>query len=150
MGSFFHGWRRKAGFVTLLMACVFAAGWVRSLSGYDGILWPSGTGRVFGLISTDQHFVCGVRDSVFSNEPLGFPRWRRLDFRSVNKWVDEIPDKSWQFRQGNFAVIQTKNENSTLCFVPCWSIVIPLTTISAWLLSSKSRPAKPPAIETAE
>jgi len=30
MGDFFKGWRRKAGCVTLVMACTFAAAWVRS------------------------------------------------------------------------------------------------------------------------
>jgi hypothetical protein len=33
--------------------------------------------------------------------------------------------------------------------VPYWSIVIPLTAISSWLLLSKPRPAKPPAIAKA-
>ena len=35
MGEFFKGWRRKVGCVTLVMACVFAAGWVRSLAIFD-------------------------------------------------------------------------------------------------------------------
>jgi len=30
MLNFFHGWKRKAGCVTLVMACVFAAWWFRS------------------------------------------------------------------------------------------------------------------------
>lgn len=30
MWSFFHGWRRKAGVVTLVMALAMAAAWVRS------------------------------------------------------------------------------------------------------------------------
>jgi hypothetical protein len=31
MGNLFHGFRRKLGVVTLLLACVFTVGWVRSL-----------------------------------------------------------------------------------------------------------------------
>jgi|GEM_PF-977757 hypothetical protein len=31
MGVFFKGWRRKIGLLTLPLACVFMAGWVRSL-----------------------------------------------------------------------------------------------------------------------
>ena len=31
MGDFFHGWRRKIGCVTLVMACVFMSGWVSSI-----------------------------------------------------------------------------------------------------------------------
>ena len=30
MREFFQGWRRKVGVVTLVMACVLTAGWVRS------------------------------------------------------------------------------------------------------------------------
>ena len=30
MREFFKEWRRKVGLLTLLMACVFMAGWVRS------------------------------------------------------------------------------------------------------------------------
>src|SRR5947209_2489025 len=35
MNNFFHGWRRRAGCVTLVMACVFMAGWVRSFKTAD-------------------------------------------------------------------------------------------------------------------
>lgn len=31
MHTFFHGWQRKTGVFTLLVACVFATGWARSL-----------------------------------------------------------------------------------------------------------------------
>ena len=35
MKDFFRGWRRKAGCVTLVMACVFMAGWIRTLTTYE-------------------------------------------------------------------------------------------------------------------
>ncbi len=31
MQTFFHGWRRKAGIISLGLACIFASGWARSL-----------------------------------------------------------------------------------------------------------------------
>ena len=34
MHTFFHGWRRKAGVVTLVMACAMMALWVHSIAGY--------------------------------------------------------------------------------------------------------------------
>jgi len=46
MGEFFHGWRRRIGLVTLMVACVFTAGWVRSLGACDQIhcsVFPSET-----------------------------------------------------------------------------------------------------------
>jgi hypothetical protein len=35
MHTFFHGWRRKAGVVTLVIALVFIGGWIRSMSLLD-------------------------------------------------------------------------------------------------------------------
>jgi len=35
MGSYFKPWRRKFGVVTLVMACVFAGGWVKTLTRYE-------------------------------------------------------------------------------------------------------------------
>ena len=40
MGEFFHGWRRKVGIVTLVIACVFMAGWVRSATVEVGPITP--------------------------------------------------------------------------------------------------------------
>jgi len=42
MGEFFREWRRKIGVVTLMMACVFAAGWVRTYSTRDELCAPFG------------------------------------------------------------------------------------------------------------
>src|SRR6266700_4979357 len=41
MGDYFKPWRRKLGVVTLLLACVFVAGWVRSLSTFDSIAFAN-------------------------------------------------------------------------------------------------------------
>jgi hypothetical protein len=38
MMTFLHGWRRKAGFATLATACVFMAGWIRSLAHEDSLI----------------------------------------------------------------------------------------------------------------
>jgi len=38
MGEFFYGWKRMVGVLTLVMACVFAAGWVRSLMSIQDLL----------------------------------------------------------------------------------------------------------------
>ena len=37
MGEFFKPWRRKLGIVTLVLACVFMGGWVRSYSAHDAL-----------------------------------------------------------------------------------------------------------------
>ena len=40
MNTFFHGWRRKAGVITLVMACVLCCGWMRSRSKLDTVSIP--------------------------------------------------------------------------------------------------------------
>ena len=41
MGSFFQGWRRKIGLMTLLLALVFMSGWVRSFITGDFVTFPA-------------------------------------------------------------------------------------------------------------
>jgi len=58
MGEFIKPWRRKFGVLTLMMACMFAAGWVRSLTLFDYITFPiSGVGAGL-LISQNGCFIC--------------------------------------------------------------------------------------------
>ena len=40
MHTFFHGWRRKTGVITLVMACVLWCGWMRSRSKLDTVSIP--------------------------------------------------------------------------------------------------------------
>jgi len=48
MREFFRGWRRKVGVMTLLMACVFMGGWLRSLITTDSVDLP-----INGKLGTD-------------------------------------------------------------------------------------------------
>ncbi|MEK6262669.1 MAG: hypothetical protein AABP62_29075 [Planctomycetota bacterium] len=41
VGEFFKGWRRKAGLVTLVMACVLGVGWMRSMVIRDAFRIPN-------------------------------------------------------------------------------------------------------------
>jgi len=77
MGEFFKGWRRKTGVVTLVMACVFTGGWVRSYRGdyfqlfsrtffsNDGAIAEIGWGRP---PSDDRH--------PFASSSMHFEKWR--------------------------------------------------------------------------
>lgn len=50
MREFFNGWRRKVGRITLVMVCVFAGVWVRSLFRYESIAFYEGD-VVYGVTS---------------------------------------------------------------------------------------------------
>jgi hypothetical protein len=102
MREFFRGWKRKAGCVTLLLACVFAAGWVRSQNSIDSFVISD-----FEFVSLNGRIDFGVL-------------WRR-----VSIGIGEFPEY-----------------HAYKC-VYYWSLVLPLTLLSAYLLVSKQRPPKP-------
>lgn len=71
MREFFHGWRRKAGCVTLVMALVFTAGWIR------------------GLVIKNET----LRFTFAGHQHLVFLRGGVLDWRSCA--IDYDPTKGW-------------------------------------------------------
>ena len=160
MPTFFHGWRRKIGVFTLLVACVFAAGWLRSLSFRDGVSYRSGKlskseiylSRDGVSCTTVRHnredFFDGV-ETVWTSDsnPGGVPgdgssipidisnfkthiQWCGFHFAYEDGWAND-PDVRFE-----------------ACCVPYWSIVIPLTILSAYLLLAKPRVAQPTSRST--
>ena len=63
MGDYLHGWKRKAGLVTLGMACLFMTGWLRSIVSQEAISIP----------------ICGYRLVVVAHpEALERNNWKPL------------------------------------------------------------------------
>ena len=113
MGDFFKPWRRKIGIVTLMLACVFAAGWVRSQYKADVFIMP---------LNESSNGVISSRN--------GEIQWATAEFNHIGKPYE--PD----------GLTELKNLPTVLRSVPYWPIVIPLTLLSAWLLLSKPRQSK--------
>jgi len=161
MKEFFRGWRRKTGLITLLLACVFVSGWIRSFLVHDQIQIPSDESLTY-CVSYDGQFQWSAMSgkdvltgielakgpgrvaryswivtpiSVFHNFPKGADpqeynwRWQCCGF--------DFSDAKWQ----TFFPLQAGNVQA-YC-VPYWSIVIPLTLISLWLLLTKPRSSTP-------
>lgn len=117
IGEFFKPWRRTIGVVTLLMACVFTAGWTRSYSVEDRIIVEDAG---FGIFSV-----------------LGRIEW-------TWKWTYEVPSQMIEWQTQSVSSIKPeylgpdyRNYNQELSY---WVIVLPLTLLSAFLLLS--RPCK--------
>ncbi len=132
MWSFVHGWRRKAGIVTLVMALAFMAAWVRSLNsaekidvhfGRSNLVFLSGCGRFVAL----HGYLCDV---VF--EDIEGSRSIRFVLR-VAQGTSGYSWSSWPADEVSLS------GNRTL--VPYWSVTIPLTLLSAYLILLK--PSKP-------
>jgi hypothetical protein len=148
MWSYFRGWKRKIGVMTLVMACFFTAGWIRSPITFDELGVPC-----FRVISTNGGLYCEI-----VLKPFGLDFWYgsmgpnvlgRPDFYNCNdprvwKW------RGLGFAYGTFPPEDFGNPKDGVIafrfFVPYWSVVVILTLISAWCLLTKPRPktaAKP-------
>jgi hypothetical protein len=151
MWSYFRGWKRKIGAVMLLLACMFAAGWGRSLNRADkleirnlkllsvagGLIWRS-SGR-------------GVSLRGFPDDSAG----GSVSFASSDYFDPYSNDEHWMWRRLGFGesiyqvnAVLTSSDNmraapTRFYRVPYWSIVLPPTLISAWclLMKPQTKPA---------
>ena len=124
MGVVFRGWKRKAGLVTLILTCLLAAGWVRSMGRLDTIFIR---GR-FVVISTEARI--GITDDIrlpVTTASMKAGELARIDSRPFDHEL----------------IHATSSDTSRLALhssvktFPYWPIVIPLTLLSVWLLLSK-------------
>ena len=144
MGDFFHGWRSKLGLVTLFMALLFAAGWVRSLFSLEALNLHAGRISSVQIISECQSlsFV-----TIAASHPD--PR-----LTSIQYFHDDPDSHGPRVHLGGMRFggppaslfnLQFDMNSQTwtvwLFTLSYWSIVIPLTLLSAWLLLSKPRKA---------
>ena len=134
------------------MACVFAAGWVRSRLIVDFLWYPSTTSgysieSLHGMIrltkgtpvtpsapiqlGSDNLWAPPYLKYADNGEPLPFNPDEKLDLIWRSDWL-------------LFSVCNARIKNSSIaqiemCVIRYWSIVIPLTLISAYFLLSKTR-----------
>ena len=142
MWSFFHGWRRKTGCVTLVMACALAAMWVRSLSTIDVLALPASllnytfvSGQ--GSFAATGNFVFNLRQD--SREENG-RTIVRVEIRQIVKQPNRKEFHWWKFNGSEFRLFRSSSEsNGVIPMVPYWSLVLPLTLISAYLILWKPR-----------
>lgn len=141
MREFFRGWRRKVGVVALLLTCVFAAGWVRSHAVSDRIDFHI-RNHYQTVISLDAQLYWWRRRRESKSgyqfgRPLQTSRFLTETDRQQNdgRW-EQHPATS---RDDNGLRRIPKGNLFTEIVIPYWSIVVPLTFLSAYLLLSKSR-----------
>lgn len=154
MREFFKGWRRKLGCVTLVIACVLAAGWIRSLTQHEGISFRTGQMSDQSVISFQSAINWCWLDG--STDLDNFPS---LHWSSVPHSRDLMvinPGRTWRWTFAGIGIHDfTYDGNATFAVlvIPYWLIVLPLTLLSAWLLLRKPQEAKSkvePAAERTE
>ena len=119
MGESFKPWRRKFGLLTLVLACVFTAGWFRSH------VYPV----VKGVSRSDA-------ETSYLASRNGWLLWVHFE-RGVPPYT---PFVEVALPDGSLFTGRGAGPLAYRC-LPYWSIVIPLTLLSAYLLLSKPRPS---------
>ena len=126
MREFIRGWRRKIGMLTLAMACVFMAVWIRSLFMLDQFWFYAGNGHLETLYSFDSK-IGWLRDGT-DGIPLMATGWS--SHPSNSREFSEFGKCRWiSIHYG-----EAEGEFSTFWDLPYWSIVLPLTALSSFLL----------------
>ena len=139
MGDYFKPWRRKFGFLTLMLASVFMAGWVRSLIIGDCFLFKSGQSRTMWFFSS--------RGSLFWASHEGFifegGTGEKMLMFGTSDLHHSFFDESyvhWHSHWCGFGFGDSRGGlKHTLWVIPYWSLGLPLTALAAYLLISKPR-----------
>lgn len=148
MRDFFHGWRRKVGCVSLVMACAFASAWVRSLTiadlfafhvasqSYDcfsssryGIGWNRWTSNTPNILSRTPRFKWAIRydKNLKSFEELLLTPPLRWEAGLLFVRIGHGKERDYDLVRGSYFIM------------PHAFVVIPLTLLSAYLLLWKPR-----------
>jgi hypothetical protein len=152
MREFFRGWKRKVGVITLVLACMFAGGWKRGLAAKEVVRLCVADELTYFFVSNGSWLYWqGVRGKPELNTPKAIgdirvgPVYFSTDVDNGDyRYVLQAEQRSFYPEEKRYGY------RITSWAIPYWSIVLPLTAISTWLLLSKPRPVKPPAIETVE
>jgi hypothetical protein len=148
MHTFFHGWRRKCGVATLIVALAFWCLWVRSLiliDMFDFAFWGCSHRIVVmdGCLAWDRAYPFTADQAAFQDPsgkvaPTGWASIRSGGHISI---FDLCGDVKWQWRGLGFAhgSHQAWETTNTVTLIPYWFLAIPLTLLSAYLILWKPR-----------
>lgn len=148
----------------MTLTLLLMAGWVRSFGRLEmvhfvprqailGLASQDGCVRYFRYAYTSREKAVGS-SALLAVSPLiriniGWNTEKSTD--SCETWTDE--NSKWHWHWGGFDHGTVTLDNSELSeksqgTAPYWSIVLPMTFVSAWLLLSKARKPTKPALPT--
>lgn len=164
--DFFKPWRRRFGVLTLGLACVLMAGWVRTFFFTDRVSSPFGKTTNISLWSFRSNLRLVTSPQASKLRWSSFPSSQDVTFGWNNEIRTAITFPGW----GGGGIDEDPNDPTRECdlwscplnllgcavylrsadkrtkggmaiVIPYWSLVIPLTLLSAYLLFGKPRPA---------
>lgn len=151
MREFFKPWRRKAGCVTLAMACLCAGAWVRSMTIRDvcGLsprhYWHAEFVSGHGSLRWHRYQLPPTAPPFAPyDSPILFHSTEHLAIADYVSRLEDSVDWHWQrFGMGYGSDRARLIGSAEVWLIPYTMIVIPLTLLSAYLLLSSPRPKKP-------
>ena len=147
MGEFFKPWQRKIGIVTLMMACVFTGLWVRGQAIKDVYQFGNGNGPVFDTVVSSHYGLMWFRYEAIDGSGYSWnPGWFAIPIDACSKLYSSecriVYDVKWHWGELGFDFCDSGIGDQIHAVhrnIPYWSIVLPLTANSAFLLLSKPR-----------
>lgn len=136
MKEFFHGWRRKVGLVTLVMACLFLCGWFRSFVICDSLGWSMSApaSPIWGVSASGELFLVAEIPVGWGTFKPSRSLWETMPAEPLDRMI--ASDTKWSFRCFGFGY--ARNQFQFIMF-PYWSIILSLTFLSAYLILWKPR-----------
>ena len=140
--EYFRSWRRSLGVVSLMVACLCTAIWVRSIDITDDVLIVLPGRYRLVMISQDRALQLFFRCAgAMETEPPQII-WRAYVFRPN---VIETELVIWTFRAfglwiGRFSQKLTHPDSIWVMVVSCWTIIGPLIPLCSYLLLSIPTP----------
>lgn len=151
MCDFFKPWRRKIGVATLVMACVFAAGWVRSFYFMDAVGFDRDDNTSETFHSDRGQIIWWESSSDFDHTEFSLSRAWTLLRHGSHRCDDGMPQfniyTSWRFKimgigSGIESALRGEGRGRFI-YASYWTFTVPMFLLSAWLLLSKPRMSKP-------
>lgn len=139
MSKYFTSWRRRIGVLVLVLACLFLAGWVRSLSTLD-----RGTSHfnrsMYGLTSYNSRIHLLKLTPLATGAPILWSSQRHSE--PLDYWFEMQPVWRWDWAGFQFGAANSKKMTEVrmdIWTIPYWAVVVPLTLLSTFLLLSRRR-----------
>jgi len=134
MREFFQPFRRKLGVVTLLMACALMALWMRGFLIGDSLLVTNS----MGVVSCRGSFAVAITTEEIPVESL-----QTYSSFTPREFDESLSPVNWRFRLIGFGSGDVKQFfNYHIWMMPHWALVVPMTSVSAWLILREPRPPK--------
>ncbi|MDB5345600.1 MAG: hypothetical protein JWP89_3977 [Schlesneria sp.] len=137
MREFVRGWRRKVGCLTLAMACLLTAAWVRSFVLHDVVVIPIWNSYTY-VVSVNGELAL---EPTYLDRGGADPYWVTLPYNSDITIFDFLQDDiEWIWRGAGLAISKTSPGHTTDFIIHYAWLTLPLTLLSAYLILWKPKP----------